>query len=130
MRETWRGMIIGAFTGAGVGMLLDSRKWAAATGATAGAALAAHARTAADSARHQLHDADLPSKLSDAKDTAAKALADSDVPSKVAEAKDQAAKALKDADIPSKAADARKAAKGAADKVGDAAQDAASRARR
>jgi hypothetical protein len=89
MRNVWKGLVFGGFTGVAAGVILDSFSRASKKAAEVGDAVREHApdagrlvQTVVDRAGEWLHDADVPEHVR----TAAHKIKDSDAAGRVTEA--------------------------------------------
>jgi hypothetical protein len=81
--SAWKGMVIGALTGAAIGVLLELVEWAQARSTDLGASAARFAGTVkakategVDEGARTLRDADIPGHLKDAQETARRKVAE------------------------------------------------------
>lgn len=106
MKNVWKGLVIGAFTGAGIGLLVDILE----SMGRSGRRLSAHARDEASHLGHvageKVRDADLPSKAKDVSEKLVTSVRDAELPDKARHAADAVLDKVTDADLPHQAKDA------------------------
>jgi hypothetical protein len=124
MKNVWKGLILGALTGAGIGLILDVLEWLGRRGKELSIEARQEAQHLGAVARARVEESDLPDTARAAAERArsAASTAKERVTEKVADTVDDVTDRLKDADIGDRAADI-------ADRAGHAASDLADRAR-
>jgi len=103
MKNVWKGLVIGAFTGAGIGLLVDLLE----TMGRSGQRLSAQARGEASHLGHvageKVREADLPTRAKDASERLVSTVRDAELPDKARHAADAVVDKLADADVPQQA---------------------------
>ena len=103
MKNVWKGLIIGAFTGAGVGLLVDILE----SMGRSGQRLSAQARVEAGHLGHvageKVREADLPTKAKDASEKVVTTVRDAELPDKARQAADAVVEKLSESELPQQA---------------------------
>ena len=105
MRNVWKGMLLGALAGAGIGLAVDALEALGAEGRALGSQGIAGAKDLAQEGRAAIKEAHLPDKARDLAAQGRETLAEAELPDKVRDLATQGREAIADADLPDKARD-------------------------
>ena len=100
MKNVWKGLVIGAFTGAGVGLVVDILESAGRHGQRLSAQARDEAGHLGRVAGDRVHDADLPSKAKDVSEKLVMSVRDAELPDKAHQAAEAVVEKLSAADLP------------------------------
>jgi hypothetical protein len=105
MRNVWKGMLLGALAGAGIGLAVDALEALGHEGRALGSQGLASARGLAAEGKEAVKDAHLPERAAELAGQGRDALADAHLPDRAREAAARGRDAIEQADLPSKARD-------------------------
>ena len=117
MKNVWKGLVVGALTGAGIGLVVDLLEALGQRGRRLSVQARGEASHLATVAETKLKEAELPDRARGAADKLADKVKDAELPDRARDAADKLADKVKDAELPDRARDA-------ADKLADKVKDA------
>ena len=103
MKNVWKGLVIGAFTGAGVGLLVDILEAMGRSGQRLSAQARVEAGHLGHAAGEKVREADLPTRAKDVSEKLVTTVRDAELPDKARHAADAVVEKLADADVPRQA---------------------------
>ena len=123
MKNVWKGLVVGALTGAGIGLVVDLLEALGERGQRLSVQARGEAAHLATVAEAKLKDAELPDRARAAADSLVDKVKDAELPDRARGAADALAEKVKDAELPDAARDAGDTVSATLHRVVDVASD-------
>ena len=123
MKNVWKGLVVGALTGAGIGLVVDLLEALGQRGQRLSIQARGEAAHLASVAETKLKDAELPDRARDAADKLVDKVKDAELPDRARGAADALVDKVKDAELPDRARDTADIASAKVQRAVDVASD-------